>query len=69
MEEKLSAVRTLYNQLKTLRSDVDKVRPEHAMVPGHDSGISVYIPHFNSILEKTRQLFFIDPSDQAVPNY
>src|SRR6266446_961512 len=64
MEEKLSTVLTLCSQLKTLRNDVDKIRPEHAMMPGSGSGITVYIPHFNSILEKTRQLFQIDPTDQ-----
>lgn len=63
MEEKLSIVLTMYNQLKTLRSNVENIRPEHAMVPGHGSGITPYIPQFNFILERTKQLFSIDPSD------
>jgi hypothetical protein len=64
MEEKLSAVCTLCNQLRTLRSDVDKLRPEHAMTAGMPgSGITAYIPQFNSLLERTRELFIVDPSD------
>jgi hypothetical protein len=33
------------------------------MVPGHGSGITVYISYFNSLLERTRQLFSPDSSD------
>jgi hypothetical protein len=64
MEEKFLAVLTLYNQLKTLRSDVEKVRTEHVgPTRSLGSGITAYIPHFNSLLERTRQLFVTDPSD------
>ena len=65
MEERLSAVRTLYRQLRNLRSDVSNIKPEHAAIRSiRSSGITAYIRLFNSLLERTRQLYLIDPSDQ-----
>ena len=57
MKEKFSAALILCKQLRSLRSDAGKLEA-YAF-----SGITAYIPHFNSFLERTRQLFLVDPSD------
>jgi hypothetical protein len=57
MKEKFSVAHTMCNQLKRLRSDVEKIEGKAS------SGITAYISQFNSLLERTRQLFITDPSD------
>ncbi len=62
MSEKLPQIKTLYSQLKILRSDVEKVRPEDANKEGSPgSGISAFILPFNNLLSRTNELFTDDP--------
>jgi len=60
MEEKLSAALTLYNELKNLCSNVEKLPPDSSRI---ESGVNSYIPLFNSMLERTREFLSSDPKD------
>jgi len=63
MGERQAEARILYNQLKSLRADVEKVRPEDAEKPGcPGSGITAFIGPFNTLLQRTKDFVLHDPS-------
>ena len=61
MDSKTREVLILYNQLKNLRGDVEKIEPEAANRAGHPgSGITAFILPFNSLLERAKELLSDD---------
>lgn len=63
MEEKQTQARILYHQLRSLRADVERVRPEDADKPGiPGSGITAFILPFNTLLQRTKDFVSDDPS-------
>ena len=62
MRDKITEATILLNQLKLLRSDVEKIKPETAEKPGRPgSGITGFIPPFNNALQRVKDLFSDDP--------